>query len=160
MGISHRLGPSLPRIIPRRLDSADNARSFTLSTPKPVTHSQLDAKVSALVAGLLGISFTSTSVPISSRPRASIYADTCLNWQLMAQACARLGCPITTAYTTLGEEGLLTSLVEPDVELVFCGEDQVKLVEKVIGRAERVKWVVYDASARLDQVNPQNHCQM
>ena len=127
--------------------------SFTLSSPKPVTHRQLDQKVSALVSGLLHIGFTSTSIPIAQRSRASIYADTSLPWQLMAQSFARLGCPITTAYTTLGEEGLLTSLVEPDVELVFCGEEQVELVRKVIAKAERVKWVIYDGSKRLDQVS-------
>ncbi|ORX33945.1 hypothetical protein BD324DRAFT_637764 [Kockovaella imperatae] len=124
---------------------------FTLSPPKPVTHRELDARISSLVSGLLSLGFTTTSTPIASRPRASIYADTCLNWQLFAQSCARLGSTITTAYTTLGEEGLLTSLVEPDVELVFCGEEQLGLVAKVIGRAERVKWVVYDASKRLDK---------
>ena len=75
-----------------------------------------------------------------------------MNWQLLSQAFARLGMPITTAYTTLGEEGLETSLVEPDVEVVFCGPDQVGMVAKVIGRAEKVKWVVYDGEARADQV--------
>ena len=71
----------------------------------------------------------------------------------MAQTFSRLGHVITTAYTTLGEEGLLRSLVEPDVELVFCGEDQVGMVSKVIEGAEKVKWVVYDADEkRVDQV--------
>ena len=60
--------------------------------------------------------------------------------------------PITTAYTTLGEEGLETSLVEPDVEVIFCGPDQVGMVARVIARAEKVKWVVYDGEARADQV--------
>lgn len=73
----------------------------------------------------------------------------------MAQTFSRLGHVITTAYTTLGEEGLLRSLVEPDVELVFCGEDQVGMVAKVVERAGKVKWVVYDADeARVDKVSP------
>ena len=39
------------------------------------------------------------------------------------------------------------------MELVFCGEDQVGMVSKVIEGAERVKWVVYDADEkRVDQV--------
>lgn len=59
---------------------------------------------------------------------------------------------ITTAYTTLGEEGLLTSLVEPDVEVIFCGEGQVEMVSKVLQRAEKVKWVVYDGEKRVNQV--------
>ena len=75
-----------------------------------------------------------------------------MNWQLFSQSFARLGMPITTAYTTLGEEGLLTSLVEPDVEMIFCGEGQVQMVGKVLERTERVKWVVYDGEKRVDQV--------
>jgi long-chain acyl-CoA synthetase len=71
----------------------------------------------------------------------------------MAQTFGRLGHVITTAYTTLGEEGLLRSLVEPDVELVFCGEDQLGMVSNVIDKAEKVKWVVYDGLNKEDEVN-------
>jgi len=76
-----------------------------------------------------------------------------MNWQLFSQAFARLGMTITTAYTTLGEEGLLTSLDEPDVEVIFCGEGQVGMVAKVLERAEKVKWVIYDGEKRVDKVS-------
>lgn len=105
-----------------------------------------------ITSALLYLGVTSPTTPIAERPRASIYADTSMNWQLLSQAFSRLGMPITTAYTTLGEEGLETSLVEPDVEVIFCGPDQVGMVAKVIPRAEKVKWVVYDGEARADQV--------
>lgn len=36
--------------------------------------------------------------------------------------------------------------------MVFCGEGQVGLVGKVIGRAERVRWVIYDGGERVDRV--------
>ncbi|ORY30337.1 hypothetical protein BCR39DRAFT_148581 [Naematelia encephala] len=124
---------------------------FTLSDPKPVTYIQLDTYCTTVCSALVALGFTDPSAPIASRPRVSIYADTCLNWQLMAQSFARLGHVITTAYTTLGEEGLLTSLVEPDVELVFCGEDQIRMIAAVVERAERVKYVVYDGGHRVDQ---------
>ena len=71
----------------------------------------------------------------------------------MAQTFARLGHVITTAYTTLGEDGLLRSLVEPDVEFVFCGEDQLDMVSTVIDKAEKVKWVVYDGARNEDEVS-------
>jgi long-chain acyl-CoA synthetase len=71
----------------------------------------------------------------------------------MSQSFARLGHVITTAYTTLGEDGLLKSWVDPGVELVFCGEGQLGMVDKCVGRAERVKWVVYDGEERADQVS-------
>lgn len=71
----------------------------------------------------------------------------------MAQTFGRLGHVITTAYTTLGADGLLRSLVEPDVEFVFCGEDQLEMVSNVIGKADRVKWVVYDGAKKEDEVS-------
>ena len=76
-----------------------------------------------------------------------------MNWQLMAQSFARLGHVITTAYTTLGEEGLLHSLVEPDVELCFCGNTQLELLARVIARSEKVRFVVYDGGKYVDKVS-------
>ena len=109
-----------------------------------MSYNEINARINACVGGILHLGFTNTQTPVAERPRASIYADTCLNWQIMSQTFARLGMTITTAYTTLGEEGLLTSLVEPDVEIVFCGAAQIDLIHKVIDRAERVKCVIYD----------------
>ena len=126
--------------------------SWTLSPPKPVTYTQLDTMCNQITSGLVNLGFTDPSKPIASRPTVSVYADTCLNWQLMAQSFGRLGHVITTAYTTLGEEGLLTSLVEPDVGMVFCGEAQLGLVGRVVGRADRVRYVVYDGEERPDRV--------
>ena len=126
--------------------------SWTLSPPIPVTYTQLDSMCNQITSGFIHLGFTDPAVPVTSRPTISIYADTCINWQLMAQSSARLGHVITTAYTTLGEEGLLTSLVEPDVQLVFCGEAQLGLVAKVISRAEAVRFVVYDGEDQVDKV--------
>ena len=127
--------------------------SYTLSEPKPVTYKELDAITTALTAGFVHLGFTDPQTPVASRPRVSIYADTSLHWQLIAQACGRLGHTFTTAYTTLGEEGLLHSLVEPDVELIYCGEGQVELVAKVVERAAKVRYVIYDGEARVDKVS-------
>ncbi|WRT64076.1 uncharacterized protein IL334_001004 [Kwoniella shivajii] len=135
------------KTIPKTDGSGEEKKTwkyFTLSEPKPVTYNELDASVTALTSGLVNIGFTDPTTPISSRSRVSIYADTSLNWQLMSQSFARLGHVITTAYTTLGEEGLLTSWNEPDVELCFCGEAQLEMIAKVIAKAQRVKWIVYD----------------
>lgn len=127
--------------------------SFTLSDPVPVTYQAMDASANALAAGLIALGFSSPhTVPLASRARVSVYADTSLNWQLMAQAFARLGHVITTAYTTLGEDGLFTSWDEPEVELCFFGDTQAEMVSKVVGRAERIKYAVLDGSKRADKV--------
>ena len=148
-----RLACSFDHPTSLRLTRPPLTASFTLSKPKPVTHRQLDTFVTQITSALIHLQVLSTSSPIGSRPRASIYADTSMNWQLFSQAFARLGMTITTAYTTLGEEGLLTSLDEPDVEVIFCGEGQVGMVAKVLERAEKVKWVIYDGEKRVDKVS-------
>lgn len=118
-----------------------------------MTYTDLLDQINYITSALLHLGFTDSTTPISDRPRVSIYAETSMNWQLMAQSFARLGHVITTAYPTLGEEGLLVSLVEPEVEMVFCGEEQLGLVAKVVGRADRVKWVVWDGTEkRVDKV--------
>nr|XP_019014904.1 uncharacterized protein I206_00991 [Kwoniella pini CBS 10737]OCF53685.1 hypothetical protein I206_00991 [Kwoniella pini CBS 10737] len=144
------------KVVPKSDGTGDEKKIwkyFTLSTPISVTYNQLNASVAALSSGLINIGFTDPSTPIASRPRVSIYADTSLNWQLMSQTFARLGHVLTTAYTTLGEEGLLTSLVEPEVELCYCGEAQLELIAKVVERAEKLRYVVYDGDEnRLSQI--------
>nr|XP_019049153.1 hypothetical protein I302_02934 [Kwoniella bestiolae CBS 10118]OCF28083.1 hypothetical protein I302_02934 [Kwoniella bestiolae CBS 10118] len=144
------------KMVPRSDGSGEEKKIwkyFTLSTPKPVTYTELNSTVTSLASGLINIGFTVPSQSIASRPRVSIYADTSLNWQLMSQTFARLGHVLTTAYTTLGEDGLLTSLNEPEVELCYCGEGQVELIGKVIDEAQKVRWIVYDGDEkRINQV--------
>ncbi|WVW82219.1 hypothetical protein I302_104225 [Kwoniella bestiolae CBS 10118] len=139
------------KMVPRSDGSGEEKKIwkyFTLSTPKPVTYTELNSTVTSLASGLINIGFTVPSQSIASRPRVSIYADTSLNWQLMSQTFARLGHVLTTAYTTLGEDGLLTSLNEPEVELCYCGEGQVELIGKVIDEAQKVRWIVYDGDEK------------
>ncbi|CAD6570100.1 MAG: long-chain fatty acid-CoA ligase [Tremellales sp. Tagirdzhanova-0007] len=124
---------------------------WTLSPPKPVTYKQLDIFCQHITSGLVHLGFTDPSQSISERPRAAIHAETCLNWQLIAQSYARLGHVFTTAYTTLGEDGLFKSLADPDVQMVFCGGPQLELVGRVVGRAEKVRFVVYDGEQRVDK---------
>jgi long-chain acyl-CoA synthetase len=137
-----------------RISDTPPDASFTLSEPVHMTYTDLFTQINNLTSALLHLGFTNPSTPIAQRPRVSIYAETSMNWQLMAQSFTRLGHVITTAYPTLGEEGLLVSLVEPEVEMVFCGEEQLGLVAKVIGRADRVKWLVWDGTdERVDRVS-------
>ena len=117
-----------------------------------MTHIQLDEMTSQISSALIHLKITLPETPIEERPRGSIYADTSLNWQLFSQSFARLGITITTAYTTLGQDGLITSLVEPNVQVVFAGGGQIEMIHRVIGQCANVKWVFYDGEDRIDQV--------
>lgn len=137
---------------------ADKTFSFTLSEPKKITYAELATEVTNVSSGLralgLGKPTDGTSEPPrdeDGRDRAGIYADTSLNWQILAQSFARMGHPITTAYTTLGPEGLQHSLVEPSVKLLFTNSGLLSTLAQVIEEAKSVKWVVYDKEKDADQ---------
>lgn len=65
----------------------------------------------------------------------------------MAHACFRQNIPFCTAYETLGEEGLQHSLTEPEVVGVFTNAELLGTLGNVIGKAETVKYVIYDGKA-------------
>lgn len=80
----------------------------------------------------------------------NIYASTCLNWQLMQQACAMINTVIATAYETLGEAGLQHSLSEPDCVGVFTHAELLPTVAKVLKDTPTIRLVVYDGDPKQE----------
>lgn len=63
---------------------------------------------------------------------------------LLAQACAFNGTPISTAYDSLGPDGLAHALNEGEVRAMFTGGDLLGTLAQVISKCETVKLIVYD----------------
>lgn len=57
-----------------------------------------------------------------------------------------MGHPLTTAYTTLGPEGLQHSLDQPSCEMVFTNATLLPTLASVLDKTPSVKWVVYDVA--------------
>jgi long-chain acyl-CoA synthetase len=104
------------------------------------------------------------------KERVGVYADTryvaiishldyeanprlSLNWQLFSHSLARMGHPLTTAYTTLGPEGLQHSLAEPSVRMVFTNAALLPTLLQVVDDCPSLVWVVYDGEDTVDQVS-------
>lgn len=92
------------------------------------------------------------------KERVGIYADTGLNWQIMSHSLARMGHPLSTAYTTLGIEGLQHSLEQPSCRAVFTNGPLLGTLLKVLPDTPTVSWVIYDQvdqadSKIVDQIN-------
>lgn len=66
---------------------------------------------------------------------------------LVAQACAFNAVPISTAYDSLGPEGLKHALKETEVHSMFTNADLLPTLLKVIEKTETVKVIVYDGEA-------------
>ncbi|OXB35281.1 hypothetical protein LQV05_006035 [Cryptococcus neoformans] len=77
----------------------------------------------------------------------NIYSQTSQNWMLVAQACAFNAVPISTAYDSLGPEGLKHALKETEVHSMFTNADLLPTLLKVIEKTETVKVIVYDGEA-------------
>lgn len=64
-----------------------------------------------------------------------------------------MGHPLTTAYTTLGPEGLQHSLDEPSVRMVFTNAALLPTLLKVVDDCPSLVWVIYDGEDTVDQVS-------
>jgi long-subunit acyl-CoA synthetase (AMP-forming) len=63
-----------------------------------------------------------------------------------------MGHPLTTAYTTLGPEGLQHSLDEPSVRMVFTNSALLGTLAQVVDQCPSLVWVIYDGEDTVDQV--------
>ncbi|KAK9466148.1 eukaryotic long-chain fatty acid CoA synthetase (LC-FACS) [Lipomyces arxii] len=106
---------------------------FELSPYSFVTYSQLLIDVDILGAGLKYLDMS----------LVQIYAATSAKWMTMAFACSSQSIPITTAYDTLGEEGLTHSLCETKATGVFVDASLLKSLIKPLKKAVDVKYVFY-----------------
>ena len=74
----------------------------------------------------------------------------------MAQSCGFNAVPISTAYDSLGPEGLTHALNETEVRSMFTNGDLLGTLSKIIKDCPTVKLIVYDGKAdekALDTIN-------
>ncbi|PWY99700.1 acetyl-CoA synthetase-like protein [Testicularia cyperi] len=114
---------------------------FELSPYKYITYNEFEERIQHASSGLVNLG-------MSKNTRFNIYAATAINWQNMAHACFRQTIPFCTAYETLGEEGLLHSLNEPEVVGIFTNAELMPTLAKVIAKADTVKFVIYDGKPK------------
>ncbi|KAF9461401.1 long-chain-fatty-acid-CoA-ligase [Collybia nuda] len=121
---------------------------FQLSDYKYINFVEVKEAVSEIGRGLLELGVSADDV-------FNVYAQTSVNWQLMAHGCASISTTIATAYDTLGEEGLTHSLNEPNCIGLFTNAELLPTLQKVLTKTPSVKYVVYDGEAKqavLDQI--------
>jgi long-chain acyl-CoA synthetase len=65
----------------------------------------------------------------------------------MAQSAAFNAVPISTAYDSLGPDGLTHALNETEVRSMFTNGDLLGTLSKIISKCETVRLIVYDGKA-------------
>ncbi|KAG6844299.1 hypothetical protein H0H87_008031 [Tephrocybe sp. NHM501043] len=110
---------------------------FELSEYKYLSFVEFESMVVRTANALLDLGFTANHI-------LNIYAQTSVNWQLMAHACSSISTVIATAYDTLGEAGLTHSLNEPGCFAIFTNTDLLNILLKILPNTPTVKYVFYD----------------
>ncbi|KAJ3356036.1 long-chain fatty acid-CoA ligase [Allomyces javanicus] len=114
---------------------------FELGPYQWISYKELLADIKCVASGLADLGY-------APGDKACIYLPTSPEWQMFAHGCFAQSMAITTAYDTLGPEGLLWALNEPEIPLVFTHVDLFPTLTKVIGQNSTVRHVVYKGEAK------------
>ncbi|KAJ3074463.1 long-chain fatty acid-CoA ligase, partial [Rhizoclosmatium hyalinum] len=87
------------------------------------------------------------SLGVVKGDRVTLFGETSRDWMQVALGCIRQSFVITTAYATLGEDGLAHSLQETEAATLFTNAELLPMVIQIISRCEKLKNVVYNGSA-------------
>lgn len=105
------------------------------------TYRQIEATVVQLSAGLIGL--CGSSIPNSDGLRkVLICADTCMQWFLMAHASFRNSITVVTAYTSLDNEAILSTIHETQVKVFVVSQSFTPRVAKIVERAPSIDTVI------------------
>ncbi|KAA8893812.1 hypothetical protein FN846DRAFT_977227 [Sphaerosporella brunnea] len=75
--------------------------------------------------------------------RVHIYAATSSEWLTMSHGCASQSMPIVTAYDTLGESGLMHSLVQTGAKAIFLNPHLLKNLISPLKEGTKIQYVIY-----------------
>ncbi|KAJ3058860.1 long-chain fatty acid-CoA ligase, partial [Podochytrium sp. JEL0797] len=78
--------------------------------------------------------------------KITLFAETSRDWMLMALSASTQNITITTAYATLGEEGLVYSLEECEVSTIFTNADLLPMINKIASKVVTLKTIVYSGT--------------
>ncbi|KAJ3225337.1 long-chain fatty acid-CoA ligase [Chytriomyces hyalinus] len=113
---------------------------YQLSGYDWMTWRQVEALSTAYASGYRALG-------LNAGDKLTIYADTSRDWLVTAIACIQQSITITTAYATLGEEGLTYSLQECEISTVFTNAELLPMLTKVAHVVKYLKNIVYNGDA-------------
>lgn len=82
--------------------------------------------------------------------RMQVYAATSAKWLSISHGASSQSIPITTAYDTLGEEGLTHSLIQTHAKAIFCDSPLLPKLQNPLKTAKEVKYVIYNTDIDVD----------
>lgn len=118
-------------------DGKKTFEKFRLATTYTwFTYKEFGQRVEKLASSL------ATTMGLKKGDRVLIFAETQLDWIVCMLACFRQGATIVTAYATLGEEGVSTSLNQTGAAICICDAKLFPVVQKVAKDCPCLKFMV------------------
>ncbi|KAJ8660114.1 hypothetical protein O0I10_003973 [Lichtheimia ornata] len=114
---------------------------FQLSGYQYLTYKEASQRAHDLGAGFAALG-------LKEKAKVEIFAPTTMHWLLTAHGLFTQNMTIVTAYETLGEEGLLHSMNETEVEAIFTSAELLPTVGKVASQCPSLKHVIYHGEAK------------
>ncbi|CEI86030.1 hypothetical protein RMCBS344292_00477 [Rhizopus microsporus] len=90
---------------------------------------------------------------LQEKSKVEIFAPTSMHWLLTAHGLFTQNMTIVTAYDTLGEEGLLHSMNETEVEAIFSSAELLPTVKRVAKSCPSLKLIVYQGIANHEDLD-------
>ncbi|ORZ25569.1 hypothetical protein BCR42DRAFT_400441 [Absidia repens] len=100
------------------------------------------------IAHAIGNGFA--ALGLEPKAKVEIFSGTNMDWLLTAHGLFTQNMTIVTAYETLGEDGLLHSMNETEVEAIYTTADLLPLVSRVATQCPSLKYVIYSGDAKPD----------
>ncbi|KAJ3051855.1 long-chain fatty acid-CoA ligase, partial [Rhizophlyctis rosea] len=110
---------------------------FELSGYDWLSYAEAKTWVSDIGSGL-------RKIGLKEQDKVTIFAATSRNWLLTAHGCFTQNMTITTAYDTLGQEGLTYSLNECEVSTIVTNDGLLSMIQKIAPDVPTLKRVIYD----------------
>jgi len=110
--------------------------------PKWAKYSEVYQNVENGAKGLIGLAGIK-ELRKEKKAIAAILADTSAEWQTSAQACFKVGMPVTTVYTTLGHEAMIHGINETESCVLFLDWNQYGILkDPVLSKCPNLKHIV------------------
>uniref|UniRef100_A0A7S4VK93 AMP-dependent synthetase/ligase domain-containing protein n=1 Tax=Alexandrium monilatum TaxID=311494 RepID=A0A7S4VK93_9DINO len=107
------------------------------------TYAEVGAMVDAAASGLIALPAVKAMKEAKARCVGGVLADTSSEWHMSAQAMYQLGMPITTVYTTLGQDAMVHGLQETEATVLFLDWGQLEpLKDKVLAKVTSLRHIV------------------
>ncbi|KAJ3017243.1 UNVERIFIED_CONTAM: long-chain fatty acid-CoA ligase [Siphonaria sp. JEL0065] len=123
---------------------------FELSGYEWLTFSQVKDLAHQYGSGLRALGLKPTD-------KLTVYAETSRDWILTAFAASTQNITITTAYATLGEEGLVYSLQECEITHLFTNADLLPMIIKVSKQVPALSTIIYNGTAQQSHLDSLSH---